>query len=66
MNDIPIGSIWTCRTHRTNRMVLSCVDAHDPPTGLKMIQYHLMQENRTSVVLSYVGEWLHTYELLAE
>ena len=66
MNNIPIGSIWTCRTHRTQRMVLSCVDAHDPPTGLKMIQYHLMQENRTLVVLTYVGEWTHTYELLTE
>ena len=66
MNNIPIGSIWTNRTTGTHRMVLSCVEAHNPPTGLKMIQYHIIQENRTLVVLSHVGEWMHTYELLTE
>ena len=66
MNDIPAGSIWTHEPTGTHRMVLSCVEAYNPPTGMKMIQYHIIQENRTLVVLSLVGEWLHTYELLAE
>lgn len=66
MNNIPIGSIWTNRTTGKQAMVLTCVEAHNPPTGMKMIQYHIVQENRTLVVLSHVGEWRHTYELLAE
>ena len=66
MNNIPLGSIWTHEPTGTHRMVLACVEAHNPPTGMKMIQYHIIQENRTLVVLSHVGEWTHTYELLAE
>ena len=66
MNNIPIGSIWTHEPTGTHRIVLACVEAYNPPTGMKMIRYHIVQENRTLVVLSHVGEWMHTYELLTE
>jgi hypothetical protein len=66
MNDIPTGSLWTHRETGAQTVVLTCVDAHDPPSDMKMIQYHLVQENRTLVTLAYVGEWRHTYVLLSE
>ncbi len=65
MNDIPIGSLWTHKPTGTRRMVLSVAEAHDPPTGVKLIVYHAMDSNSTLMLMARTGDWLYDCVLIS-